>query len=49
MDCALDAPPPLPMIPSLPPIERTDEATEDASVAYSGTNSNVDTMDGEPE
>ena len=45
MDRALAVPPPLPMIPSLPPIERTDEAPTDASVAAAGTNANVDTMD----
>ena len=49
MDRALAAPPPLPMIPSLPPIERTYEAPVDASVASAGTNTNFDTMYEEPE
>ena len=49
MDRALTAPSPLPMIQSLPPIERTDEVTEDALVAAAGTRANVDTMDEEPE
>ena len=49
MDRALSAPPSLPMIPSLPPTEQTDEAPEDSSVAYSGTNANVDTMGEYPE
>ena len=37
------------MIPQLPPIEQTDEALADASVADVGTNANVDTMDEKPE
>ena len=45
----LAAPPPLPMIPLLPPIERTDEAPADASVAAARTNANIDTIDEEPE
>ena len=49
MDRALAAPPPLPIIPSLPTIEQTDEAPADSSVAAAGTNTNVDTMDEDPE
>ena len=48
MDRDIDAPPPLPMIPSILPIERTDEAPKDASVVASGNNSNVDKMDEDP-
>ena len=49
MDRALAVPPPLLMIPSLPPIKRTDEAPADASVEAAGTNANVDTMGEYPE
>ena len=49
MDRALTAPPPLLMIPQLPPIEGTDEAPAYAYVASEWKNSNVDTMDEEPE
>ena len=49
MDRAIFAPPPLPMIPSIPPIEQTGEAPADASVAASGTNTNIDTMGEDPE
>ena len=45
----LAAPPPLPMIPLLPPIERTYEAPADASVVAARTNANIDTIDEEPE
>ena len=45
MDRVIAAPPPLPIIPSLSSIEQTDEAPEDTSVAWAGTNENFDTMD----
>ena len=45
----LYAPPPLPMIPSLPSIEQKDEAPANTSVAASGENDNVDAMDEYPE
>ena len=49
MDCSPAAPPPLPMIPSLPYIEQKDEAPANTSVAASGENDNVDAMDEYPE
>ena len=46
---AVAEPPPLSMMPSLPPIERTDEAPEDSSVVASGNNTNVDKIYKDPE
>ena len=48
MNRALATPPPILMIPSLPTIERTDEAPAYASVSDAGTNANFDTMDEDP-
>ena len=53
MDWALAAPPPLPVIPSIPAIEQPNNELVVTSVAATGvsaagTNTNVDTMNNDP-